>query len=108
MCSVAATGGHLEVLQWARANGCPWDDNYMQQMLLKEVIWRFCNGQGQMAVLGMKGHACSAAGRRSFGGACNGQGQMAVLGMNGHASSCCRWRSFGGSAVGKGKWLSLG
>ena len=21
----AAEGGHLEVLQWARANGCPWD-----------------------------------------------------------------------------------
>ena len=20
----AAEGGHLEVLQWARANGCPW------------------------------------------------------------------------------------
>ena len=23
---VAAEGGHLEVLQWARANGCPWDE----------------------------------------------------------------------------------
>ena len=23
----AAEGGHLEVLQWARRNGCPWDDN---------------------------------------------------------------------------------
>ena len=22
----AAEGGHLEVLQWARANGCPWDE----------------------------------------------------------------------------------
>ena len=22
----AAHGGHLEVLQWARANGCPWDE----------------------------------------------------------------------------------
>ena len=21
---MAAKGGHLEVLQWARANGCPW------------------------------------------------------------------------------------
>jgi hypothetical protein len=20
-------GGHLEVLKWARANGCPWDEN---------------------------------------------------------------------------------
>ena len=24
-CSAAAAGGHLEVLQWARANGCDWD-----------------------------------------------------------------------------------
>ena len=25
-CWAAAIGGHLEVLQWARANGCPWDE----------------------------------------------------------------------------------
>ena len=24
-CAYAARGGHLEVLQWARANGAPWD-----------------------------------------------------------------------------------
>ena len=24
-CSYAAAGGHLEMLQWARENGCPWD-----------------------------------------------------------------------------------
>ncbi|KAG5191947.1 hypothetical protein JKP88DRAFT_274937 [Tribonema minus] len=24
-CSGAASEGHLEILQWARANGCPWD-----------------------------------------------------------------------------------
>ena len=24
-CSEAAVGGHLAVLQWARANGCDWD-----------------------------------------------------------------------------------
>ena len=23
---MAMEGGHLEVLQWARANGCPWDE----------------------------------------------------------------------------------
>jgi hypothetical protein len=23
-CHGAAAGGHLEVLQWARAKGCPW------------------------------------------------------------------------------------
>ena len=25
-CSYAAKGGHLEVLQWARQNDCPWDE----------------------------------------------------------------------------------
>ena len=25
-CAQAAEGGHLEVLQWARQNGCPWDE----------------------------------------------------------------------------------
>ena len=25
-CSKAAAGGHLEVLQWAHANGCPWNE----------------------------------------------------------------------------------
>ena len=25
-CTEAASGGHLEVLQWARENGCPWDE----------------------------------------------------------------------------------
>jgi hypothetical protein len=24
---VAAKGGHLEVLKWARENGCPWDED---------------------------------------------------------------------------------
>ena len=26
VCKNAAQGGHLEVLRWARANGCPWDE----------------------------------------------------------------------------------
>ena len=25
-CAEAARGGHLEVLQWVRAQGCPWDE----------------------------------------------------------------------------------
>ena len=25
LCAYTAGGGHLEVLQWARAHGCPWD-----------------------------------------------------------------------------------
>nr|WIL04766.1 ankyrin repeat-containing protein [Cedratvirus duvanny] len=26
ICTIAAKNGHLEVLQWARANGCPWNE----------------------------------------------------------------------------------
>ena len=29
MCSVAAAYGHLKCLQWARENGCPWIANHM-------------------------------------------------------------------------------
>ena len=25
-CASAAEGGHLDVLRWARAKGCPWDE----------------------------------------------------------------------------------
>jgi hypothetical protein len=25
-CAYAATSGHLELLKWARSNGCPWDE----------------------------------------------------------------------------------
>ena len=24
-CNAASVGGHLEVLKWMRADGCPWD-----------------------------------------------------------------------------------
>ena len=27
LCEDAARGGHLEVLKWARENGCPWDEH---------------------------------------------------------------------------------
>ena len=25
ICTLAASNGHLEILKWARENGCPWD-----------------------------------------------------------------------------------
>lgn len=34
-CSFAALNGHLEVLQWARANGCPWN----VKMHLRSTKW---------------------------------------------------------------------
>ncbi len=30
-CSLAAVKGHLAVLQWARANGCPWDEETCEE-----------------------------------------------------------------------------
>ena len=66
----------MELLQWAGANGCPWNEwtcanaasiwryynghapiivHGMQIhaiMLLKVVNWRYCNGCGPMDVLG--------------------------------------------------------
>ena len=26
VCAYAAKGGHLDVLKWARENGCPWNE----------------------------------------------------------------------------------
>ena len=33
LCDTAARSGHLEVLKWLRANGCPWDND----------TWRYAN-----------------------------------------------------------------
>ena len=46
--SGAAWGGHLEVLQWARANGCPWDERTCKRAAegghLKLLQWAISNG----------------------------------------------------------------
>ena len=36
--SHAAENGHLEVLQWARKNGCEWNSGVCMRMLLKMDI----------------------------------------------------------------------
>ena len=40
--------GHLEVLQWARANGCPWDERTLalasEKLQLEVVDWAVANG----------------------------------------------------------------
>ena len=44
----AAKGGHLEMLQWARANGCPWIEQTCENAELcghLEVLkWAIGNG----------------------------------------------------------------
>ena len=47
-CSAAALGGHLEVLQWAHANGCLWDIRTCHKAAeggyLKVILWARANG----------------------------------------------------------------
>jgi len=31
-CAYAAEGGHLEVMQWARDHGAPWDEDYVREL----------------------------------------------------------------------------
>ena len=40
----AAKGGHLEVLQWARANGCPWDRTTRDVASGHVLEWALANG----------------------------------------------------------------
>jgi hypothetical protein len=44
----AAKGGHLEVLKWARENGCPWDEltcaNAAERGHLGMLQWARANG----------------------------------------------------------------
>jgi hypothetical protein len=52
-CTNAARGGHLELLKWARENGCPWDSNVRlskSNLVQKEVI-EWCTSQALEFVL---------------------------------------------------------
>ena len=40
----AAMEGHLEVLQWAHANGCPWDRNTRNFASGHVLEWAVANG----------------------------------------------------------------
>jgi hypothetical protein len=44
----AALGGYLEVLQWARANGCPWNERTCalaaESRQLEVLQWARANG----------------------------------------------------------------
>ena len=45
MCAAAARGGYLEILQWARANGCDWDHSVIAQARTDEIRqWARENG----------------------------------------------------------------
>ena len=62
VCANAAEGGHLEVLKWLRAEGCPWDArvcaNALEGEHLEVLEWLLAEGcpytraSLSMAVLG--------------------------------------------------------
>ena len=39
-CAMAAMGGHLQVLQWLRGEGCPWDHWTCHHAVDKGHVWR--------------------------------------------------------------------
>ena len=48
-CERAAEGGHLEVLQWARANGCSWDEVDVHDGGVRAGTSRCCSGRVRTA-----------------------------------------------------------
>ena len=52
-CRYAALCGHLEVLQWARANGCPWDEMTCTYAA-NAATWRCCSGRERTALRGTR------------------------------------------------------
>ena len=113
----------MAVLQWARENGCPWDEDtcsfaaeggHLEVLAVgsckwlsmectelargqqTEDIWKFCSGLVRMGVLGMR-RTCSRAAR---GGHLDiAVGSQVVLGMS------VANRTFGNTAVGSCEWL---
>jgi len=50
-CQLAAGGGHLEALMYARKHGCPWDMGTCHAPLEKGT-WRCCSGRGRTTARG--------------------------------------------------------
>ena len=65
VCAHAAQGGHLEVLKWAKAYGCPWNEstcvNAAKNGHLEVLKWAltyyvFAYTRGRMVARGICGH----------------------------------------------------
>jgi hypothetical protein len=102
----AARGGHLEVLQWARANGCPWDEWTCCLPQQEEATWRCCSGHAPTAAPGTR-DLCQCSKRRPPGGAPVGTRQRLPLGRA-DLFQCSRRRPPGGAPVGTRQRLPLG
>ena len=93
MCSLAAEGGHLEVLLWARQQGFPWrDDAYDDDdecepehhdccALAAAVLqWRCCSGCSNTTARGMLKPVTTPLGQGTWR-SCGGRGSTAAHGM---------------------------
>ncbi len=56
-CAHAAEGGHLEILQWLRSQGCPWDTWTCARAVHVGCVGKCYNGYTVMVVHGMSKHA---------------------------------------------------
>merc|ERR1711934_692323 len=92
-CSCAASGGHLETLKWLRSEGCPWD----------EETCRSAAEHGHLEVLKwLRSEGCPWDEKACSGAAvgvtwryCSGSGARAAPGMKAHALtqlSVVTWR----------------
>ena len=69
-CAKAAENGHLAVLRWARAHGCPWDGkSFLAGRKGHEAVAAWAVGQGVPAVASW--HAAVAGGAAEWGLASN-------------------------------------
>ena len=77
-CSHAAVSRHIEIVKWARENGCSWDHKTCINFASRKIWMDWC-GQERMAVLGI---ATPVRWRRNIDtlGYWSGQERMAVLG----------------------------
>ncbi len=75
----AAGEGHLEVLKWARSQGCPW----VEETCASRRCCKCCNGWEAKAVPGMDGHVPMLL-VEAIWKCWNGPEDKAVPGMSGH------------------------
>ena len=78
VCECAAKYGHLEVLQWAHANGCPWDEARARGRL-RAGTSRCCSGRARTAARGTSGRA-SVRQRAGTSRCCSGRTRTAARG----------------------------
>ena len=93
----AASNGNLEMIQWARNNGCEWDSRVHVHMLPIMDIWRLSNGPEKMDVTGTSIHAYVPL-NMDIWKCFSGRGTMDANGIAGYADMLMimdmrKWRS---------------